>query len=276
MTTVEDASSAATARPRRRRRVATWKPGTALGVAVLSLLAGQAVAASTLFIGSGREPTWIDGAALVLADVATLAVILVFARRGADHLGPATFGLRRTDVTAAFGWGLLGYVGYIAFAGVWALIVGGGGAEDSGATSASGADPVVIALMFAGVAVAAPIVEEIVFRGYLFAALTRWRGPWPAAIISGLLFGLAHVLVHPPAALLPIAVMGFLLAMIFWISRSLLPCIALHAANNALVLSLSLGWTWQVPLAVIGVPAITVLALMTISARRAPVQPVAA
>ena len=96
------------------------------------------------------------------------------------------------------------------------------------------------------------------FRGYLFAALTRWKGPWPAAVVSGALFGLAHVLAHPPVAWLPLAVMGFLLALIFWITGSLLPCIALHAANNALVMSLSLDWTWQVPLAVIGIPALLV------------------
>lgn len=261
----------------RRRAFATWKPATALGVAVLSLIAGQLVAAATLLLASGRDLTWIDGAGLVLADIATLAVILVFARRGADHLGPATFGLRKTDFAPALGWGLVAYFGYVAFAALWAIIVGTGGEGGSGggATSATDATPIVIALMFLGVAIAAPVVEEIVFRGYLFAALTRWKGPWPAAIVSGLLFGGAHVLVHPPEVLLPLAMMGFLLAMVFWISKSLLPCIALHAANNALVLSLSLDWTWQVPLAVIGIPAITVIALMTISGRRAPAVPTA-
>ena len=54
-----------------------------------------------------------------------------------------------------------------------------------------------IALVIFGVAVAAPIAEEIAFRGYLFAALTTWRGPWPAALVTGLLFGAAHVAVYP-------------------------------------------------------------------------------
>ena len=43
-----------------------------------------------------------------------------------------------------------------------------------------------------GVAVVAPIVEEITFRGYLFPALTRWRGPWVGAVACGAVFGLAH------------------------------------------------------------------------------------
>jgi membrane protease YdiL (CAAX protease family) len=78
------------------------------------------------------------------------------------------------------------------------------------------------------------------------------------------------VLAHPPVAWLPLAVMGFLLALIFWITGSLLPCIALHAANNALVMSISLDWTWQVPLAVIGIPALIVVALAPIAKQRAP------
>jgi uncharacterized protein len=69
---------------------------------------------------------------------------------------------------------------------------------------------------------------------------------------------------------LPIAAMGFFLAFVFWTSGSLLPCIALHAANNALVLSVSLGWTWQVPLAVVGVPALALLALAPLARERAP------
>jgi membrane protease YdiL (CAAX protease family) len=230
---------------------------------------GQAVAGVTL-VAAGSEPSWIDGAGLVAADVATLLVILLAARRGADRLGPSTFGLRRTDATAALGWGVLAYVGYVAFAGLWATVVGLS-EESGGATSPSGELSVtVVALLFLGVVVAAPIVEEVVFRGYLFAALTRWKGPWPAALVSGALFGAAHLLVYPPLAIVPLAVMGFFLALVFWTSGSLLPCIALHAANNALVLSIAVGWSWQVPLAVVGIPAVIVLALLPISRQRAP------
>jgi uncharacterized protein len=90
-------------------------------------------------------------------------------------------------------------------------------------------------LVFAVIAVTAPIVEEIVFRGYLFGALTRWKGPWPAAVVTGVLFGAAHVAVHPPEVLLTLSVMGFALCLVFWFTGSLLPCIALHAACLLLV-----------------------------------------
>jgi membrane protease YdiL (CAAX protease family) len=251
----------------RRRSFARWSPGGAVGITVLALVAGWIVAGGATLLASSDHASWIDGAALFAADLATLALVIVFARRGADKLGPATFGLQRTDVTSAFGWGFLAYIGYVAFAALWATLVGVG-EDPGGATSIDGNDAIVIALLFAGVAITAPIVEEIVFRGYLFAALTRWKGPWPAAIVSGALFGLAHVFVHPPAVWLSLAVMGFLLALVFWISGSLLPCIALHSANNTLVMAISLGWTWQVPLALVAVPTATVLLLLPVSAAR--------
>lgn len=269
-TTAEPAAASAPPAPRRRRSIAKWSPGGALGITLLALFLGQLVAAATLLVGGEKDPTWLDGATLILADVVTLAVIVFFARRGADRLGAATFGLRRTDATAALGWALLAYIGYAAFGGLWFVLVGGGEEGGGGATSADGLSALVVLLMFAGVVIAAPIVEEIMFRGYLFAALTRWKGPWPAALISGALFGLAHFLVYPPVVWLPLAIMGFLLALVFWITGSLLPCIALHAANNALAMSLSLDWTWQVPLAVAGVPALIVVALAPIARQRAP------
>ncbi len=37
--------------------------------------------------------------------------------------------------------------------------------------------------------VVAPICEEFLFRGFIFRALYNWRGLWPAALITGLVFG---------------------------------------------------------------------------------------
>ena len=102
--TAEPASSAAPPARRRRRSLAEWSPGGALGITLLALVVGQPSRGAALLIGGSKDPTWLDGAVLIIADVVTLAVIVFFARRGADRLGAATFGLRRTDATAALGW----------------------------------------------------------------------------------------------------------------------------------------------------------------------------
>jgi membrane protease YdiL (CAAX protease family) len=50
-----------------------------------------------------------------------------------------------------------------------------------------------------------PVFEEILFRGYVFTALARWRGVWPAAVITGVGFGAVHLLAYPPLQCVPLA-----------------------------------------------------------------------
>jgi membrane protease YdiL (CAAX protease family) len=120
------------------------------------------------------------------------------------------------------------------------------------------------------VTVAAPIAEEIAFRGYLFAALTTWRGPWPAAIVTGLLFGAAHVAVYPPELLPALAFFGVAACLLFWFTGSLLPCIAVHAFNNAIAMGALAGWSWEVPLVVIGAVVLSVVLVLPFARERAP------
>jgi membrane protease YdiL (CAAX protease family) len=49
------------------------------------------------------------------------------------------------------------------------------------------------ALLFVAMAVlVAPLVEETLFRGYLYPMFARSFGMWPAILLTGLLFGLMH------------------------------------------------------------------------------------
>jgi membrane protease YdiL (CAAX protease family) len=140
--------------------------------------------------------------------------------------------------------------------------------------AASGPPPaIVIALVMFGVMVAAPIAEEIAFRGYLFAALTTWRGPWPAALITGLLFGAAHVAVYPPEMLPALAFVGFGLCLLFWFTGSLLTSVGVHAFNNALVLAALLEWEGLFPLLVPGAVVVSIVLLLPFARERAPVRP---
>ena len=99
--------------------------------------------------------------------------------------------------------------------------------------------------------VVAPICEEFLFRGYIFTALRSWRGTWPAAVITGLVFGAVHAGSAPALDLVPLAGLGFGLCLLYRYSGSLYPCIAAHSLNNSLAFAALEGWGWQAPVLMI-------------------------
>jgi len=84
----------------------------------------------------------------------------------------------------------------------------------------------------------APVAEEFFFRGFVFQALRRSWGVWFAAPASGLIFGAAHFELDK---LVPLAILGTALAYVFHRTRSLFPCIMLHALNNTFAFIVLLG-----------------------------------
>jgi len=106
-------------------------------------------------------------------------------------------------------------------------------------------------LSFLTTVVMAPIVEEIIFRGYLYTAmLSAFKRERERLVVNAMLFAAAHVFL---AALLLgawvpyyIFVLGYLLAKLYDRSRSILPCVALHSLNNGLVFVIDLAKANQV------------------------------
>ncbi|MET3652736.1 CPBP family intramembrane glutamic endopeptidase [Dyella japonica] len=84
---------------------------------------------------------------------------------------------------------------------------------------------------------AAAIDEEICTRGVIFRITEEGLGTWSALVISAVLFGAAHIF-NPGASMwssLAIAIeAGVLLALLYHVTRSLWPCIGLHAAWNVM------------------------------------------
>jgi membrane protease YdiL (CAAX protease family) len=101
--------------------------------------------------------------------------------------------------------------------------------------AAHGLVPIVV--LFAFLAIGAPVVEELFFRGLLLRGLLG-RAPAAVAIVaSGLLFALAHFEAVQFAGL---AVFGVILGLLAWRTGRLGPGMAAHAAFNAsAVLSLA-------------------------------------
>ena len=89
-----------------------------------------------------------------------------------------------------------------------------------------------IAFLLVGIA-AAPISEEIAFRGYALGLLRRAYSPTVAIVGSSLMFALAHLTqgLHAPKLAVYFAA-GLALAAIAWRTGSLLPAMAVHAAAD--------------------------------------------
>ncbi len=84
-------------------------------------------------------------------------------------------------------------------------------------------------------------VEEIIFRGLLFKAICE-AGVKQAFIISSVTFGIGHIinllngaeLLQTLLQIISAIAIGFLFTLIFYKSKSLLPCIITHGVFNAL------------------------------------------
>jgi CAAX protease family protein len=95
------------------------------------------------------------------------------------------------------------------------------------------ASPSMTAISLIEYVVFAPLFEELVFRGLLFAILRRKFSFLPAALISAVIFGVAHG--YGLVGLLSVCWSGLLWAWIYEKTGSLLPGILAHAINNLLV-----------------------------------------
>ena len=158
------------------------------------------------------------------------------------NVGWTALGLRRfklTDIGLGCGLmtaSLLLNLAYATFLGLFGLEM----QPDIDVMFNSTAFPFI--LLFGG-AVVAPFVEEVFFRGFVFAGL-RNKWSWQkAAAISAILFAVAHVV---PTSILPIFILGFIFAFLYQFSGSIWPAIFMHMLTNTVALSLayavSQGW----------------------------------
>jgi membrane protease YdiL (CAAX protease family) len=99
-------------------------------------------------------------------------------------------------------------------------------------------DPVLLGLMGVAVVVVAPVTEELIFRGYLFPVLRRFTGVSFAAVMSGLIFAVAH---GELGALPILFFLGVLLALVYQRSGSIWAPIGVHALFNLMTVLASIA-----------------------------------
>jgi membrane protease YdiL (CAAX protease family) len=99
--------------------------------------------------------------------------------------------------------------------------------------------------MFAYTCIYAPVMEELLFRSILTAAVRPLLGDWGTIIASGLLFAAVHILGGNPSPENQIG--GFLLGWAFLRSRTILVPLAWHAAGNMLAFSAQVANWYLMP-----------------------------
>jgi uncharacterized protein len=216
----------------------------------------------------------------ILFDLAFVAAAVYFARlRGQPR--PGDFGFRRVGVLRAVGAVIAAAVVYFGVTDVYASLLSLHGTDKLPAPLGTATSPAAMVGIALFVCVIAPIVEEFFFRGFIFGVLRRMRivvgrrdlGTWVAAVITGILFGLAHTSSALSQDLIPLGFLGFVLCVIRWRTGSLYPCMALHSLNNALALGITqFHWSGG---AIVGLMAgsVAVIGALTLPlASRAPVR----
>lgn len=134
-----------------------------------------------------------------------------------------------------FIWGLGGYLIAIPSVLLVSLINqqiwhGQGGSNPILFLALQAQDRVALAIFFITASIAAPIFEEIMFRGFLLPSLTRYMSVTTAIILSAFIFAIAHLSL---SEVLPLATLGIILGVIYTRSRNLLAPMLLHSLWNS-------------------------------------------
>jgi membrane protease YdiL (CAAX protease family) len=214
---------------------ANWGPAAAILGVVLALGAGIMLSIPAAFFGTEDDGDLSTAGNIVVQAATALGFLLVpmaiASWRGADSLGEVLqrLGIRRFAFGSALKWMAASIGAYLLFAALYSLLVVVPEQEDI--AEGFGALPVQLLL----IAIAAPISEEVCFRGMLFGGLRERMPMWGAALLSGAIFGVLHALTGV-SAVPPLIAFGFILALLYERTGSIVPCIILHMLNNSVAL----------------------------------------
>ena len=229
-------------RPLDERVRAPWSPLEAVPIALVAVAAAVVAASAfvAMFGGVGGRVILLTGFVFQLALAAATIVWVAVRYRGSV----AALGLRsrRGGQDVAIG-GVLGALMFLmirfgvapAVVLAWQVLTGHPPDAPNQLPFQFGAVEIVIGTIV--IVLAAPIGEEIFYRGFLFGSLRGRIGLWGAAVVSALLFGLSHA--GDGLVLVPLlAVFGLGQAFLYERRGSLAAPMAAHGVFNVV------GYTW--------------------------------
>jgi uncharacterized protein len=254
-----------------------WSGPVALVAAlVLAAVGGLVVDTPAVLAGvkisSSHTPHGLELADTMVQDAMFVLTAVLFAQLGGRVVRSWQLGLRPTRerwwrialIVAAV------YFAFFLFSAIWAGALGEEPKEELLKALGANETALLLALSALLTTVIAPIGEEMLFRGYIFPALAKWRGWLTGAAITGVLFGAVHAGSAPVVYLVPLAMLGFLLCALYRQTGSLYPCIATHCLNNSIAFGALEKWSWwQIVLLIVG--ALTTVVLLRLGLSRAGV-----
>ncbi len=141
----------------------------------------------------------------------------------------------RVPTAANVGTGLLGAVGMVVVANGGASLIDyllhSQHQQDIVQIFRGLHDPTTIVLFVAFAVVFAPFAEETFFRVFFFNLGLRYAGFWGGAVLSGVLFGIAH---GDTYAAVPLALGGIVLCAVYYRTRNAWTSMISHALFNSL------------------------------------------
>ncbi len=242
-----------------QRRVSPWrKPWNLMDVAealvVLLLLLVCVPMAMTALRGiigpalsSETTDALLTAVGYLFCGVCTIALIVyrIVYRIGSRRSVWKLLGLKWHRVTAGVGQGIAGFGVVVALLVIALSVLGQFGIERIVPLAPQAPlemflkarNPLTFVIYFILVGIFAPIVEEIIFRGFVYPGLRRVMTVPAAALTSALVFAAAHIAV-PVGGLLTITLIGIVLAYLYERSESLIAPVITHAMYNSFVLLL--------------------------------------
>jgi uncharacterized protein len=196
-------------------------------------------------MAAAKNPAGMSSAVFISSTVAQLiaeaiiVLLILVALPRLTHLSLRELGFRALD-TSAIGYALLGALGMVVIADVGSSLID---------TLTHAVHPQLVEKVFehlraqtGGVAffvafavVLQPIAEEMIFRIFFFNLFQRYGGFWIGAIVSGTLFGFAHVVTGGADIVsgILLALGGVVLAWVYYRSRNAYASMISHGLFNA-------------------------------------------
>ncbi len=202
---------------------------------VLQGLCTAVIIAATQVTSTTPEPISIILGLLISAGL-QLSLMTLYLRkdRRTEALGLHNFG--RIPLHKASGLAILWIAAAMAFNFVYANYIIPGvdmQADMAKILAAISRTPQNMAAMFCAIVIVAPVVEELLFRGLLQNALTKYLPIWGAIVLSSFLFALVHLQPYAIPGLMSLSIaFGYL----YHRTGSLRTNIILHMTNNAFAL----------------------------------------